>query len=162
MDFIVKAIFIGRFQPFHKGHHHTVERFCTDFNTFQIVIGSSNKSRTKNNPLNYEERKEIIRSCHPETDIIGLQDQDKGSKGHEEWVNRLIRKTGADKVITRNNLVKKLVRDFSEAEVIEHKLHRPEMYSGTNIRSRIRKNKDWKQLVPECSTKEIIELSKHI
>jgi nicotinamide-nucleotide adenylyltransferase len=159
---IVKAIFLGRFQPFHKGHHHTVEKFKGRFEQFQIVIGSSTKFRKNQNPLRFNERKEIIRSCHPDLEITGLEDEDKGSEGHREWVNRLIRNTETDKVITRNELVKEIIREYSEAEVVEHKLYRPEKYSGTNIRGKIREGKPWKELVPSCCRKEIIELSDKI
>jgi nicotinamide-nucleotide adenylyltransferase len=140
---IVKAIFLGRFQPFHKGHHHTVEKFKGRFEQFQIVIGSSTKFRKNQNPLRFNERKEIIRSCHPDLEITGLEDEDKG-------------------IITRNELVKEIIREYSEAEVVEHKLYRPEKYSGTNIRGKIREGKPWKELVPSCCRKEIIELSDKI
>lgn len=162
MEEIAKAIFLGRFQPFHKGHFHTVEKFKDRFEQFQIVIGSSSKSRTDRNPLSLTERKKVIRSCHPSLEIAGLEDEDEGIKGHREWVNKLILKTEADKVITRNELVKEIIREYSEAEVVEHKLYRPEKFSGTNIREKIREGKPWKELVPGCCRKEIIELSDKI
>lgn len=56
-----RALFIGRFQPFHSGHHAAVSEIATNsYDEIVIGIGSSQYANTLDNPLTYEERKHII------------------------------------------------------------------------------------------------------
>jgi nicotinamide-nucleotide adenylyltransferase len=67
------ALYIGRFQPFHKGHLDVVKFIAgtEDISKIIIAIGSSQfdymhkspKWPRANNPFTYEERKEIIEKC---------------------------------------------------------------------------------------------------
>lgn len=70
-------------------------------------------------------------------------------------------KTEANIVITRNKLVQKLVKEYSEAKIEEQDRYGPKNCSGSKIRENIRKNKDWKYLVPDCGI-EKIEENRHI
>ena len=49
-------LFIGRFQPFHKGHLHAIKQLENPV----IIIGSIKKSHTPQNPMTAEERKKMI------------------------------------------------------------------------------------------------------
>ena len=53
-------VYIGRFQPFHKGHADIVERISTKAKKTLIIIGSIAAPRTAKNPFSFEERKEMI------------------------------------------------------------------------------------------------------
>lgn len=154
-------MFIGRFQPFHKGHHQTVKKYKQGFESFKIVVGSSSKSRTKKNPLNFQERKEIIEECH-KVEIIPLKDEDRGKEGYKDWAKKLIEKTDADVVITRNKLVKELVKKHTNAETQQQKLYMPQKCSGTKIRQKIRSGNEWQDLVPECNQAKIKQYQKII
>ncbi|MFQ3275191.1 MAG: nicotinamide-nucleotide adenylyltransferase [Candidatus Nanohaloarchaea archaeon] len=157
-----KAVFLGRFQPFHLGHHTTVEKYEEKYSIFELVVGSSSKSRTEENPLTFEERKEIIRSCHPEVEITPLEDEDRGEEGYPVWAERLEEKTEPDVVITRNNLVQRLVREYTDAEVEAQELFRPDECSGTELRKRIRAgDENWKEITPDCNVDKIRQY-KHI
>lgn len=54
------GLFIGRFQPFHHGHLSIVREALKKCDRLIIAVGSSQESRTKRNPFNFEERKEFI------------------------------------------------------------------------------------------------------
>ena len=54
------GLYIGRFQPFHKGHLSIVKRALEECETLVIAIGSAQESRTKKNPFSFEERKLFI------------------------------------------------------------------------------------------------------
>ena len=56
-----KALFIGRFQPFHKGHLHALEGILADGYEVIMALGSTQESHTLMNPLTVEERKDIIK-----------------------------------------------------------------------------------------------------
>ncbi len=59
------AVFLGRFQPFHIGHMSIVEKIFADYDSLILIIGSSDKSGTDENPWNLQEREEIIRASIP-------------------------------------------------------------------------------------------------
>lgn len=147
----MKAVFLGRFQPFHKGHMYVVEKWKDDFDEFCVVIGSPKKSRTEKNPLSAEERREIIRSCYSGIEIVEVEDEDRGKKGHKAWTKRFVEKTEADVVISGNSLVQELIEDYSNVKLVRIENVRPQKFSGAEIRQRIREEKEWRNLVPNCS-----------
>lgn len=61
-DFLV---FIGRFEPFHNGHHAVVARALKLAKQVIVLIGSANKPRTIRNPWNVSEREVMIRAAFP-------------------------------------------------------------------------------------------------
>lgn len=54
------AVFIGRFQPFHLGHHQIIVEALEHATKVAIIIGSSNSPRTHRNPFSFEERRSMI------------------------------------------------------------------------------------------------------
>lgn len=147
---MTRAVFLGRFQPMHKGHYRTIENYREEFDLV-IAIGSPEKSRTDRNPLTFEERKEIIDECFPDLEKVPVEDEDRGEEGYPAWGQRLVKKTGAEKVISRNDTVIRIVEQYTDADIIKHGLHEPEKFSGTRIRRKIRQGEEWKHLVPDCS-----------
>lgn len=142
-----KAAFIGRFQPLHVGHRDAIERMKDRFELV-IAVGSPRKSRTGRNPLSFEERKVILDEAFPELEKIAVEDEDRGEAGHSDWGRRLVESTGAEKIISRNEMVIDIVERHTDAEIVEHDLQSPERYSGTRIRNSIREGEEWKHLVP--------------
>lgn len=63
-------IFIGRFQPFHKGHEFVVREAFKRTNHLILLIGSANRPRTPKNPFTFDERKAMI-----EATFSDLQDK---------------------------------------------------------------------------------------
>ncbi|MFB6209702.1 MAG: adenylyltransferase/cytidyltransferase family protein [Candidatus Nanohaloarchaea archaeon] len=154
----MKAAFIGRFQPFHEGHRKVVEEYRNEFEEFCIVIGSSGKRREEENPLSFEERKSIIEECYPELEILGIEDRESDS----EWIEELKRKSGADVVISQNDLVKKLVREDKELKLEDHELYSHDIFSGTEVRRRMRSGEEWRYLVSDCAREKISGLEDKI
>ena len=59
----MKYVYIGRFQPFHKGHKAVVDltmKIMGPNDTFTIIIGSADQQETERNPLSVAQRKEMI------------------------------------------------------------------------------------------------------
>lgn len=152
-----RAAFLGRFQPFHRGHHHVVETYRTRYEDLVLVIGSAQTARTPRNPLSAAERRSIIRACHPDLPIVNLPDEARGEAGYPDWAEQLATETRADVVISRNDLVTRLVREYTDARVEPQPLLRPEEYSGTEIRRRIRAGDRWRDLVPDCCVDVVAE-----
>lgn len=158
----MKAAFIGRFQPFHQGHHHAIKRCREEFDELEIVIGSSGESRTEENPLTAEEREEIIRNCFPKMEIKYLEDEERGDEGNRLWAEKLDRKLDAEVLVTHNELVKSLAEEHTNLEVREHEMHEEDLYSGTEVRRRIRSGEEWRYLVPGCAKETIEDKIEHI
>jgi len=54
------GVFIGRFQPFHKGHLSVIQEGLKYSNNLIIFAGSANGARCHRNPFTYNERKYMI------------------------------------------------------------------------------------------------------
>lgn len=152
----MKTGFIGRFQPFHKGHLKSVRELQEDHEVV-LVLGVTEK-RGRENPLTFEERKEIIRECLPEIEIIGLED----TESDEDWIEELQRKTGIEAVATRNENTREVVKEFSDLDVIKHSSHQEGIYSGTEVRRRIRSGEEWRYLVPDCAMEAVADVTEQI
>lgn len=153
-----KAVFIGRFQPFHRGHHQVVDEYREEYD-LEIAIGSSEKEGTEENPLSFEERKKLIKSCYPDIEIKGIADEDSGEEGNRIWLQKVKDKTGAEIVISQNSLVKEIVRNDEELEIIEQDLYQEDIYSGTEVRRRVKSGEEWRYLLPDCCEKEFEKLT---
>ncbi len=58
-DFLV---FIGRFQPFHKGHRQVLSKALAQAERVIVLVGSSHQPRTIRNPWTFVEREQYIRA----------------------------------------------------------------------------------------------------
>lgn len=71
------GVFIGRMQPFHKGHQEIINEILLDGLIPIIVLGSSNADRNLHkNPLTYAQRKELIRLVYPNVPIVFVRGTD--------------------------------------------------------------------------------------
>jgi len=145
----MKALFIGRFQPFHKGHLMALQSIAKEYKEIIIGIGSSQYSHTPENPFTAEERKKMIERSLQEAGIknfkiIYIPD----IHNYPKWVSHVLSITSDfDIVISNNDLTKKL---FAEKgfTIRETKVFDRKKYSGREIRKRMIKDKPWMDLVP--------------
>ena len=56
------GVFIGRFQPLHLGHEHTIRHALDRVERLIILVGSANVARDPRNPFTFAERAAMIRS----------------------------------------------------------------------------------------------------
>jgi len=155
----MRALYIGRFQPFHYGHLEVIRKILNENDELIIAIGSAQESHTKQNPFTAGERFEIIRSNLvaerfdlAKIYIVPVEDIKRNSL----WVahvKSLVPKF--DKVYSNEPLVKIL---FNEAgvKVIKTPLFSRADYSSTNVRNTILSCGNWEKLVPR-PTYEYIE-----
>lgn len=57
------GVFIGRFQPLHLGHEHTIRHALDRVKRLIVLVGSANVARDPRNPFTFEERAAMIRSA---------------------------------------------------------------------------------------------------
>lgn len=58
------TVYIGRFNPFHKGHAHVLRQALETSKLVIVLVGSSGQARSLKNPFTFEERKEMIEKWH--------------------------------------------------------------------------------------------------
>ena len=56
----MRGLYIGRFQPYHLGHHAVLEEIAKEVDEIVIVIGSAQESHGPENPFTSGERMEMI------------------------------------------------------------------------------------------------------
>lgn len=57
------GVYIGRFQPFHKGHEETLRKALLEFDGVIVVLGSHGGPRTTKNPFTTHERIRMINAA---------------------------------------------------------------------------------------------------
>lgn len=142
------SLFIGRFQPFHKGHLMVVQGMRKVCGRVIIGIGSPDKHGGTDNPFSVDERREMIGAALldaniPDAEILDCHDTPTDT----EWVNAVLKVTGPiQSVWTGNEGVAKL---FEEAGVEVKRIKEVPGISGTEIRKRFAHGGDWESMVPE-------------
>ncbi len=151
-----RALFVGRFQPFHHGHLYAIKKLLKKFGEVVVVIGSSEDSFTAENPFTCGERIEMIRACFSKSDlsrvaIIPVPDVND----NRIWVEHVFMHVPrVDSVYSNNQLVKML---FSKHGILVNAI---EFYDrgpkeGSNIRKLMAdSDRSWTKHVP----KQAVEL----
>ncbi len=153
-----RGFYIGRFQPYHNGHHSVLERIACSVDEIVIGVGSAQFSHTVANPFTAGERVLMITRSLNNLGcpfyVIPIEDTQRNAL----WVAQVRSMTPPfDTVYSSNPLVVQL---FSEAGV---DVYSPDMYerlihSGTEIRRRILNDEPWEHLVPPAVVDVIHEI----
>lgn len=93
------AVFIGRFQPFHVGHLDAFSRMRLEMGKVKILVGSSNRSRTADNPMTFTERRAYIRSIVGAVPVLPLPDDPSDAV----WISNLRKRMGKGAVVYSGN-----------------------------------------------------------
>ena len=152
----MNGFLIGRFQPFHLGHLEAVNFALSKVEQLYVGIGSSNKSNEPRNPFTVQERKQMILSSLDENilkrvSIYEIPDLDD----HSKWtvsIDEIIPKY--DLVFSNDDFTHNLYEKKGK-KIISVVLKSRNNLSGTNIRSLIQTDGDWKDLVPN-GTKNVL------
>jgi nicotinamide-nucleotide adenylyltransferase len=159
---LTTGLFVGRFQPFHKGHLATVRFALGKVDQLVIVVGSAQKSHEPKNPFTAGERIRMIKESLDSEKIdasriliIPVPDVDV----HSLWtrqVDMLVPKY--DVVFANDPFTLMLFRERGVRTVEAPLIDRSEM-QATEIRNRMVMGGKWESLVPAPVAKIIKEIN---
>jgi nicotinamide-nucleotide adenylyltransferase len=158
MDSIRRAFYIGRFQPFHLGHHTVISEIAKEVDELIIGIGSAQMSHTPENPFTAGERIMMISRGLKDLDlnyyVIPIPDIHRNAI----WVSHVVSMTPPFSIVYSNNpLVSRLFTE-KNYKVKYSPMYNREEYSGTEIRRRMLANEKWEKLVPKAVVEVIDEI----
>jgi len=155
-----RVLFIGRFQPFHKGHLAVIEWLLERFDEVVVAIGMASESYTWRNPFTAGERLLMIREALREkgldlSRIITITVPTlEVSIASLHYILMLSPPVNA--IATRNPVMESAARDIG-LNIIIPPLFNREAFMGEKIRLMIvAEDEKWKELVPP-SVAKIIE-----
>jgi nicotinamide-nucleotide adenylyltransferase len=154
-----RGFYIGRFQPYHKGHQSVLEHIAEEVDEIVIGIGSAQLSHQVENPFTAGERVLMITralsSLARPFYVIPIED----IKRNALWVAHVRSMTPTfDLCYSSNPLVVQLFRE-SGTTVQSPEMYERETLSGTEIRRRILEDEAWEKLVPPVVVKVIREIN---
>lgn len=152
------ALFVGRFQPFHKGHKKSICSILNETDEIVVAVGSADSSHTEKNPFTAGERIRMIRqnfnnmhSCVYTVPIVDIERNAIWTSHVQSFCPSF------DEVYTNNNLVSRLFEEEGY-QVRNHHMYDRDKYSGTDIRSRIVNGEEWENLVPSETAQVISDI----
>jgi len=144
------GVFIGRFQPFHKGHLTVIRKMQRECDRIIIILGTPTNIKTINrqNPFTTAERKKMLqimlkKYCKIPWEINVIKDYNV----HKLWLKNLRKKTPKDAIIySGNRLVRNLCRNNGlKTRAVPHVID----IHATRIRKLINEGKLWKKYLPK-------------
>lgn len=146
-----RALFIGRFQPFHNAHLKDIKDIIKEADEIIIAIGSSNEKNTLENPFSYNERKQMISLVLRKNKIKNFRIYPVPDLYNDRrWVDYIKKNIPkCDFVYSGNPWT---LRCFRKHDSKTKKIRLIKGMSSSIIRDRIVKKEKWQNLVP----KEII------
>ncbi len=156
----MNGLLIGRFQPFHLGHFEAILFGLSQVANLWICIGSSNKSNEMKNPFTADERKEMILSSidgkiAKQIKIYYIPDVND----HNNWTLQIDSIVPKYDVVFSNDEFSQTLFQKRGIKVIPVPLKQRESYSGTNLRSKIANDQDWKDLVPQGTRNVLLKIN---
>jgi nicotinamide-nucleotide adenylyltransferase len=153
-----RGLYLGRFQPYHLGHHEVLKQISKEVDEIIIGIGSAQKSHEIENPFTAGERVLMVSSALLEFGIkhyvIPIEDIQRNSL----WVSHVKSMVPSFEIAYTNNPL--VIELLSEAgiKVKQSPLFKRNNYSGTEIRRSMLRGEKWEQFVPDM----VVEIIKQI
>lgn len=151
-----RGFYIGRFQPFHRGHYEVVEQIAGDVDELVIGIGSAGDSHTARNPFTAGERIMMITKAMVSFDIVTYAVPIEDLERNSVWVSHVESMSPRFDVAFSNNPL--VVRLFNEADVPVEQVPMVDRdrFEGTFVRERMIADDGWQELVP-AAVESVIE-----
>jgi len=152
-----RALFLGRFQPYHNGHDSVIRQIASQVSELIIAVGSAQYSHTAKDPFTAGERITMIARALADLDIIKYVLPVEDIEQNALYVAHIRRLTPRFDVVYSNNSL--VIQLFKEAGIAVKKvpLVEREALWGTKIRELMLNGEDWKKSVPDSVAEVISE-----
>jgi len=160
---MTRGFYIGRFQPYHNGHHTMVEHIAEAVDELVLGIGSADVSHTTRNPFTAGERIMMltkalgaVEDTHDlVTYVVPIEDVDRNAV----WASHVESMCPDFEIAYSNNPL--VIRLFEEAgiEVRQSRMFDRERLEGTDIRESMIAGDDWTDRVPDPVVETIEEIN---
>ncbi len=153
-----RAFYIGRFQPYHLGHHAVLTKIADEVDEVVIGIGSAQKSHDLSDPFTAGERVMMIRHALEDINIRHYALPIEDIQQNSIWVSYILSRTPPFDIVYSNNPL--VIRLFEEADidVLQSPMYQRDIYSGTEIRKKMIAGEEWEHLVPPAIADAIEEI----
>lgn len=153
-----RGLFLGRFQPYHKGHDAVIREISDDVDELIIAVGSAQYSHTLRDPFTAGER--IMMITHTLADdpvfryVLPIEDVEQNAL----YVAHIRRLTPPFDVVYSNNPL--VIRLFEEAGIPVRRMARVDRDHlwGTRIRQLMLQGEEWRKYVPDPVCEVIDEI----
>ncbi|MEM2320853.1 MAG: nicotinamide-nucleotide adenylyltransferase [Candidatus Bathyarchaeia archaeon] len=156
-----RALYVGRFQPFHLGHLEAIKYILSKAKEIIIVVGSSQESHTLENPFTAGERVYMIRLALNEIGvdpsryyIIPVADLDI----HSLWVSHVCSHVPKFDVVYSNEPLTRRLFIEGGFRVESIPFYKRDICSATEIRRRMLLDQNWEELLPKSVATFIKEI----
>ena len=145
----MRGFYIGRFQPYHDGHHQMVAEIAEEVDELVLAVGSAGDSHSPRNPFTAGERVMMVNKAVAAFDVatyvVPIEDLDRNAV----WVSHVQSMCPEFEVAYSNNpLVVQLFREAG-VEVRTTPMFDRDVLEGTELRSRMLAGADWRAHVPD-------------
>jgi nicotinamide-nucleotide adenylyltransferase len=154
----MRGFYIGRFQPYHDGHHRMVTEIAAEVDELVLGVGSAGHSHTARNPFTAGERVMMLTKSLAEFDIttyvVPIEDLDRNSV----WASHVRSMSPSFDVAYSNNPL--VIQLFEEAgvEVRQSPMFNRDVLEGAELRERMIAGGEWRHLVPDPVVDVIAEI----
>lgn len=156
-----RALYVGRFQPFHLGHLEAIQDVLKEVEELVIVIGSAQYSHNMVNPFTAGERLIMVRRALQEAKVdysrlwvIPVPDVHL----HMLWVSALEGYTPRFDIVYSNEPLTRRLFIESGYEVKSIPFFQRKIYTSSLVREKMLKGKNWTHLVPKSVAEFIKEI----
>jgi len=146
-----RGLYVGRFQPFHKGHLEAIREVLKKVEEIVIVIGSAQYSHNIHNPFTAGERIVMVRQALEEANvdyskvwIVPVPDVHL----HMLWVSALEGYTPHFNIVFSNEPLTRRLFMENKYKVKKIRFFERKQYNSTSIREKMLTNERWEDLVP--------------
>lgn len=146
-----RALFLGRFQPFHLGHYNALKWIVERESEVVLAIGSAQYSHSLRNPFTVGERLEMVYAVLREEGLLDrvlvtvVPDTDGQ---HSLWVKLVVSFSPCFDVVYTNDPLSRMLFEEEGFKVESIPFYEREKYEGTRIRRLMAEGGDWAQYVP--------------
>lgn len=154
----MRGFYIGRFQPYHDGHHRVVGQIATEVDELVVGIGSADQSHTPRNPFTAGERIMMITKCVSDFDLVTYVVPIEDINRNSVWVSHVESMSPRFDVAYSNNPL--VIQLFEEAgvEVRQSPMFERDVLKGSKIRERMLEDDGWDDYLPDRVVSVIEEI----